>query len=180
MFVRNWYKLLAATMTDQSLSIKNYDGTSKSTSALSQVLISYGANATSSSASGYRSPQMARVVTTQKPSYGGVAFGTGSTLPTMDDIALSGSVITTLTASVSVTKSSSDDGATVTAVYTLVNTGTDDITVSEVAMFAPVTYVGSGACVMVERTVLDNPVTIPGNSGVGQVTYTVHFAYPTE
>lgn len=104
----------------------------------------------------------------------GVYFGNGTTPPTLDDYTFSGEILKNAGATSSVNIEEDDDGATYTAVYTISNTGDTDFTVSEVGLvWAYSTY-----RILFERTVLDTPVTIPAG-GVGQVTYTIRFNYPT-
>jgi len=112
----------------------------------------------------------------------GVVFGTGNTPPTVDDYTLSGSFISGLSTSnvtVAETTSKNDDGSMVfTYVYTINNSTGADITIGEIGIQ---TYANSSSYyinVLVERTVLDTPVTIAAG-GVGQVTYTIRMNYPT-
>lgn len=112
----------------------------------------------------------------------GVAFGTGDTAPTLDDYTLSGSFITTANASYTRIANFYDEGMTLTRTYTITNTGSADITIKEVAQFARIvssSSTSSWCYYMVDRTLLDEPVTIPAG-GVGQVTYTITMDYPTE
>lgn len=102
----------------------------------------------------------------------GVVFGTGNTPPTVDDYALAGDIVTGLVASKSYTYTKDDNGVTYEVVYTLTNSTSNDVTIAEVATMAH-----SAAC-LIERTVLEEPVTIPAG-GVGQVTYTIRMNYPT-
>lgn len=179
MFTKNWYKLMALNVFNTTTSFKKPDGSDKSHSGASNhALMAIGGSATSYNGNGYYAPQMCRVLKSLTSGLGGVVFGTGNTPPTIEDYTLSGSIITTFSASVAVTKSVDDDGGSITGIYTLVNTASDEITVSEVALLAPY-YPGDGYMVMVERTVLDSPLVIPAN-GVGQITYTVKLVYPTE
>lgn len=107
---------------------------------------------------------------------GGVIFGTGTTPPTIDDYCLSGDIVSTFSYSSSVKKSVDNGGVTYTATYTLTNTSDEDITIGEVAMICSIrsTY---GWDMLLERTVLDEPLTIPAG-GIGQVTYTVRQNLP--
>ena len=101
-----------------------------------------------------------------------VVLGDGDAAPTLDDCKLSGNVLSTITYNADVTRENEDGGATITALYTITNTGTEDITIKELGM------IYTNGPVMYERTVLDSPVTIPVG-GIGQVTYTIRLNYPT-
>lgn len=111
---------------------------------------------------------------------GTVCFGNGSVPPSAEDYKLSGDIITGLTFSTSVVATPEDDGVTLTATYTVTNSNSQEITISEVAMFGT-TYSSNGYAdsnfIMLDRTVLDDPVTIPAG-GFGQVVYTVKMNYP--
>lgn len=116
----------------------------------------------------------------------GQVFGTGTTPPTVDDYCVSGSEITNLT----FTKTVTYGAGTVTCTYVITNGNSDPVTIGEVALFTPGSFTlyynySSGSnkttfykTVMLERTVLDTPVTIPAG-GIGQVTYTIRMNYPT-
>ena len=104
----------------------------------------------------------------------GLYFGTGNTPPSLDDYKLSGDIISGITVSYAVTSAGDNidsDHAEITMTFTITNGNTQEITIREVAL---VTMAG----IMVERTVLDTPVTIPAG-GIGQVTYTIRMNYPT-
>lgn len=111
----------------------------------------------------------------------GVVLGTGSTPPTMDDITISGDLITRFAYSAGPIISYGEDGAECTVIYAVTNTGTDAFTVSEIALLYQV-YTsnsgGNGGAFMIDRTVLDEPVTIPAG-GIGKVTYTIRMNFPT-
>lgn len=107
----------------------------------------------------------------------GIVVGSGTTPPTFNDNSLK-SQITTITGNVSFGTSigTNQDFASITAIVTITNTGDKAITVAEIG--AQINVTGNW-CWMVDRTVLDNPITIePG--GIGQVTYTIRLDYPTE
>lgn len=115
----------------------------------------------------------------------GIVFGNGTKEVSFDDYALSGDIFTTFTETSAYTISHDVDGLTVTTTATLTNTGTSDFTVSEVGLYGwhtaytNQTTTSNSVCrFMVERTLLDTPVTIPAG-GIGQVTYTIRMNYPT-
>lgn len=119
----------------------------------------------------------------------GVAFGNGTTEPTADDLTLSGDFIHGLVANSNVIITSEmnvdDTGCTYTTLYTITNSTDADITISEMGIFS--NFYGSTGSYstiktqvipyMIERTLLETPVTIPVN-GVGQVTYTFRIDSP--
>lgn len=107
----------------------------------------------------------------------GVLFGDGNTTPTYDDYYLSGNIVTGFKSTSNVTSETDENGGvTLTSVFTITNNGSEDITIKEVCYFG---YYGSGATqrCMLDRTVLDSPVTIP-TGGVGQVTYSITINIP--
>jgi hypothetical protein len=112
--------------------------------------------------------------------YTGVVFGTGDTPPTLDDYCLAGSLVSGYSCDKEITKELTDESAKVTAVYTITNTSGEAITIREVGLIGQATgtsanngdYNG-----LIERTVLDEPVTIPAG-GTGKVTYTLKLAFP--
>lgn len=77
---------------------------------------------------------------------------------------------------------------TITGIYTITNGTSNDITIDavEVRNNGPYTYWSSGtryntsSVFTMDTTVLDSPITIPANGGVGQVTYTLVMDYPDE
>lgn len=174
MFTKNWYRSLAAHMVGGTIAngIKGISGTTYNAayySAYSLNLMTIYCAMNNGVLTSYN----------ESSPTPGVMFGKGDTAPTIDDYKLSGSLITGITASKTVSYSTDDEGATCTGLYTITNSGTSDKTISEVCLYAALTYNGAyqrGA--VIERTVLDTPVTIPAG-GIGQVTYTIRMNYPT-
>ena len=120
------------------------------------------------------------IKTNLSPSSQGVLFGTGDTPASVDDYNLAGNVIQNIVASISRSFSYSDAQQSLKAIYTITNNNTEAITIKEVALNVQYTHTSNGSsngCV-IDRTVLDTPVTIPAG-GVGQVVYTITFNYPT-
>lgn len=169
MVLSNYYKCLAHLMmglTDYSL-IKR-DGTEGSTASLSHFT-SHGVFAEAMS-----------YIRTSYANTKGTVFGTGTTPPTVDDCTLSGSLVTGISGSVTKSVSVQENSVILTAVYTLINNGTEDVTIGEMALFW--NYTGSSTAtysILTDRTLLDEPITIP-TGGVGQVTYTITMNIPTE
>lgn len=104
----------------------------------------------------------------------GTVFGDGDTPVKSDDYCLSGNVITGITGSAVRANEDDEDSSTVSVVYTIANNNTDEVVIKEVAVC--INYQGYNF--LMERTVLDSPITIPAG-GVGQVTYSIRFNYPT-
>lgn len=178
MFTRNWYKTIAKQIAYNSsygITFKNLNGEDMELSGDTDT-IRLGLNTNTSDV-----PSLHKI-RTSLTSYGGVILGTGTTAPTIDDYALAGELITTLSYSSDVSIVSDADGVTYTGRYTISNTGESEITVGEIGLNAQLyytSYVSTKYFGLLERTVLDEPVTIPAG-GVGQITYTIKMVYPTE
>lgn len=114
----------------------------------------------------------------------GVVFGNGTEPESIDSYCMSGEIFTTYTVSASRSISINESGATQSITYTITNTGTEDFTISEIGMIGcgKVTkrdeYYAYYNNFLTERTLLETPITIPANGGVGQVTYTFKFDIP--
>lgn len=134
-----------------------------------------------------KSKLVAEYVTTSSfsPVYG-VLFGNGTEPESVDNYTMSGELFTTYTYSSTVDVDWEDGGVATTVVYTLTNTGAEDFTVSEIGLvgYASIAHANNSSDkhynnILLERTLLDTPITIPGNNGVGQITYTLRYDYPT-
>lgn len=181
-FTKNFYLVLASAFQQSSnstlsTSFKSFSGGS--------YKVAYGDNAIGfaydSNAKSVPSMYYVRTSFTGSPAgNGGVLFGTGNAQPTLNDYKLSGDHITTIVATTSVTVEHKETQSVYTGLYTITNTGSEPITISEVALFCnPTTNSNSGgvACLL-ERTVLETPVQIDAG-GIGQVTYEIRYDYPT-
>lgn len=113
--------------------------------------------------------------------YPGVYFGTGVSAPTKQDYVLESPIASGLSITNSSIKESSNDNGKheFTASYILSNTTDKDLNIYEIGLFLPVTtssnaskYVWNN--VLMERTVLTAPVTVPAN-GLAKINYTVTF-----
>lgn len=172
MFTRNWYKSLghhiAGFSTNKASTVVTLSGTEND--LLYPIACVYGGPSAYCAA-------MDVIPTGIAP---GVWFGSGNTPTTLDDYCLSGSRVTTFKAVTSLDRSVDEDGMTCTATYTITNTASEPITIAEIGLVAKrsVSGSGNGAHLLLERTVLDSPLTIPAG-GVGQVTYTIRMNYPT-
>jgi hypothetical protein len=116
----------------------------------------------------------------------GVRLGDGTVPPTPEDWNLSGSMITTFVMTSVVTGVIADDGScTKTATYTITNSGSTDIVISEIGYFGAIQthYTNanynqkSTVLHLLDRTLLEEPVTIPPG-GIGQVTYSITIGEP--
>lgn len=58
------------------------------------------------------------------------------------------------------------------------NTSSADVTIREIGYYACYDGNTKNSRVLLDRTLLDTPVTIPAGS-IGQVVYTITFNYPT-
>ncbi len=170
MILRNWINALVANVMNVDIPsvLKATDGTictayATPTDNLLDLIPTYGANL--------------NLKTNYTTANSGIILGTGRVAPTYDDYCLSGSVIST----VSFTKTLSElAGTTVTntAIYTITNTGTSPITINEVAYCANL-YVSTSKAYrfLLERTVLPVPLVVePG--GVAQLTYKISAPTP--
>lgn len=108
----------------------------------------------------------------------GVVFGDGTTEVSKDDNKLSGNVITTISGT-AVSQDTCDDAQAIkSTLFTITNTGTEPVTISEIGYFGAVGFKTFYTNAMFERTLLETPVTIPPG-GVGRVIYTIRLNYPT-
>lgn len=173
MFTKNWYILQSLHMLADSKQLQtdlkplDWDGQSKT---------KYYPYQTNVSIRGAINSVKTDLVKSSK----GVLFGTGDTPASLDDYKLAGDVIQNIDASISKTYSYSEAQPSLKAVYTITNNNAAAITIKEVALNVQYNYNsngGSTGCV-IDRTVLDTPVTIPAG-GVGQVEYTITFNLPT-
>lgn len=164
--------------------LRNWYNTWKSTHA--QKVIPGGLTAQSGSVvnAGYNSHMQAitglaltakRVV--PDDSVAGILLGSGTTPPTIDDYKMESLISSGFSTTVGV---SLDDNNDAVHIITVTNTSDGDIVVGEVG-YSGVAYSGAGSgmyIVLMDRTVLDSPVTIPAG-GVGKITYTIRMNYPT-
>lgn len=178
MFTRNWYVTVGNFLTGAASEVEltDFDGTK---GIQGTINTNYGVpqlHKGNKSISG--SSEMETILKTITNPGKGVTFGDSDVAPTMDDYTLAGNVFANFTGTASVKAEGSDGLAKITGLYTLTNTGDTAFTIREVALWQPITMGSAITSILIERTVLDSPVTIePG--GVGQVTYTIRMNYPT-
>ena len=186
MFTNNWYKALyscMAEMKDNSVQVVDLTGVTRTAKKAFESNKNFSMNQTVASNGYCYGPSMKYLRKRYTGSESGVILGNGNTPPTLQDYKLSGNLITSYEYSSSVSSLQVEEGIEITATYTITNTGSENMTISEIGMIAPVcsgsTTAADGSYVnLVERTVLETPVTIPAG-GVGQVTYTIRMNYPT-
>lgn len=105
-------------------------------------------------------------------SEGGYCFGTGTTTPTENDYLYK--TMLSLPSGVTVNVAYTQEGETCMARYTVLNGSTQDLTITEVALIGNCMFSSSSiATYLVDRTLLDEPLTIAKGGGVGQIVYTV-------
>lgn len=115
----------------------------------------------------------------------GICFGNGNAPESYEDYNMSGELFENYTVSQSIANVVDDDGVSYTIRYTLTNTGNEDFTISEIGLFGFLFKKHKSSSYyyrynfLTERTLLESPITIPANGGVGQVTYTLRYNYPT-
>ena len=175
MVTKNYYKLLGAfvTNTDNKISAKNYSG--------NNVLIypdnrfvAFGIDGDSawSASMGY--------TRTSLSGSGGVLLGDGDTPPTPDDYKLAGNIISGFTYTKVLKKIYNDPSVSAKVRYTITNAKDTEITIKEIGLISGSSRTpnDTSSKILLDRTVLDTPVTIPAG-GIGQVEYTITFNYPT-
>lgn len=111
----------------------------------------------------------------------GICFGDSDEAASADDYWLKGNIISGFTYTVATIWDADGQGH---LLFTITNTSNAAFTIKEVVWTSSVTSYWNGASsswggtAMLDRTVLDTPVTIPAG-GVGQVEYTITFNLPT-
>ncbi len=168
MLTNNFYKIMISLMTKPSMVIAptRYDGTSSSTITDPEYL--------------FEGMRYVRSATFKSGLYG-TFFGTGTTPPTRDDYKLESPITDgTLYSSVQTApvQGFDEDHARLYVTHEVHNTGTEDITVSEVGIFGCARD-SSNVIFLLDRTVLDTPITIPAG-GQKSVTIAVRFDYPVK
>ena len=179
MILKNYYKAISAFMEGGGSStankLKNYNGDLIKPSSLYEVLTYM----TPTIGTGGYYASLSRMSKSIGDTYLGIIIGTGDTPVTPDDHKLSGSMITAYAGSVASTCSADENGTTLTALCTITNSGSSAFTIREVGLLGKDKNTSStSSTILVERTVLDVPLTIEPGS-VGQLTYTIKLNYPT-
>ena len=171
MFTRNWYKAMSTEISRVNDTFQSVTGTTQ-TLSVSAYLFNIMLNEDN------RYTPSIYKVRTALDSGGGVIFGTGNAIPTIDDTALSGDLVSGFSYNSHVSAKRDADGVTITALYTVINNNAEAITISEVALIANLYNNNTQAMYkgLLDRTVLDTPVTIPAGQSK-QITYTIRFNY---
>ena len=107
---------------------------------------------------------------------GYVLFGSGTTPPTPNDTKIESVVSVDTTMPESVSCNLTDEYMEATCTYGVRNSKSNDITISEIALYALATFPALSCTLMYDRTVLDEPITIPAGQSK-QITYTIRFNY---
>ena len=174
MVTKNYNRLLAYFFSKNlAIKAKNYSGNDISFAANQAIMLGWGFEDNSVHAA-----SMANLRTSLS-SYGGVILGDGDTQPTPDDYKLAGNIITGVGYTKTLTRVVSETAVTAKAIYTITNNNSTEINIKEIGIIG--TTNGNSTAsekFLLERTVLDTPVTIPAG-GIGQVEYTITFNLPT-
>ena len=185
MFTNNFKKLMFSFLFgNKSTFIGTNDTPSEFTSLPTlKNLSNYSCAIYTSSGTNYRQAMwccarnaLSTINSTRTLGNGYLMLGTGTTAPTADDYHLESPVTTNLSCdSVSVSRTS----LIKTYTATFANSGSSDITVTEVGFIAYIYYQYSNTSentgdFLMDRTVLDTPVTIPAGES-RTITYTLSF-----
>ncbi len=175
MLTKTFNQAIRAAVTGESFTLKRVDGSVVTVTIPATVSNSY---------SQYFTQGMLRIPALMKQDRyssqvsiagsGGVCFGTGTAEPTEDDYTITQKVMNA-GSGMSVTCGVAQNGNTWTGTYTIINSGTADVTISEVGLYGTIMYSSNSYyCYLIDRTLLEEPITIPANGGVGQIVYTVN------
>lgn len=178
MLLRNFYRALCSNaFLKDNIGYVNYSGAVKNFSTQYYEGIGLQFNYNSSSSCAQPSVYFMRTTTAD---YSGVLLGTGTTPVTENDYCLSGNIISNYTYIANVAyESANEAGGTLTAVYTITNTGSSSFTVGEIGLFAqPTGGKTTATAMLVERTVLTEPLTLAPNE-IGQIEYKITMVAPT-
>jgi hypothetical protein len=102
-------------------------------------------------------------------------LGRGTTPATVDDYNLEDMITSGLSCAWVIDEDEDKD-----AIHklTLTNTSNDDITIGEIGIAGNVNVAGNWYLALLERTVLDKPITVPAG-GFGQIEYAIKLPIPT-
>lgn len=112
---------------------------------------------------------MTKLCTSMEGGKYGVAFGSDGTAETEDDYKFANGCFSDITMTISNSSGTKDEnGGLATKEYVIVNNSSEEITIREVGLW--------WYSLLLERTVLDNPVTIAAG-GVGVIKYSLRYNY---
>ena len=110
----------------------------------------------------------------------GTWFGKGTTPPTPDDYTLEAPYVNgefRVHCASAVTATHTEESYSVSIVYNVTNTTSEDLTISEIGVFSRHVSTGQYYCLL-DHTVLENPVVIPAKRTVA-MEYVIKFPYGT-
>ena len=174
MLTNNYYAMLVGMATNAPIPMKNYAGND------------YYACTGSSAAALYN--YLSTVVTstnlTNTNTSPGVFFSENNDAPTKNDYQIN--PITGLNVTCTRTFETIDGGGKCTAIYTITNTKTTEVTISKVGLYVKTsakssptgTDIYASIPMLMDTTLLDEPVTIPSGA-VAQITYTISMTLPS-
>lgn len=175
MVTKNYYRLLAHIFSQNSqIKAKNYSGNDISITNSGHAFLTWASTTDSE-----WTASMGHIRTSLSNSCG-VILGDGDTPPTSDDYRLAGNIVKGFSYNKTLGSVVSGTAVTVKAVYTITNGNSTEITIKEIGLLGAATSTPSSSSskILLDRTVLDTPVTIPAG-GIGQVEYTITFNLPT-
>ena len=171
MLTKQYYDALRSAITGKTVTLKSLEGTYYTGSTPPDPGSSKYQYATCYC---YNIPYLMQ---TQRTSYtntsvGGFCFGTGTSTPTENDCLFN--TVIQIPSGVTVSKAYEQNGETCIATYTLANGSSQDLTITEVALIGNfMTSASKTIAYLVDRTLLDEPLTIAKNGGVGKIIYTI-------
>ena len=171
MVTKNFYKMLAAMMANlQDFTATSFDGSTVTMNEYNWE-------------TKFEWNTLLSKLQTSANSNNGVVLGDGDTPPTFEDYTLAGNPISNFVFTASISRLNIDNsGAMIRALYTITNNNSVEITIKELCLIVNATQFSSSYDaknkIVLDRTVLDTPVTIPAG-GIGQVEYTITFNLPT-
>lgn len=172
MVTKNWYAVMKAYRAKQNL-----NAAAKDFSGIDKTVGYYASNEVVQTLTLCPSGGLSFYT---NPSGGNGVFilGRGRTPATVDDYKLEDMITSGLTCSVSISLDGDNDA---THKLLLTNTSNEDIIIGEVGIAGMHYMTASNSTrlfALIERTVLDSPLTIPAG-GIGTIDYTIKLPIPT-
>lgn len=163
MLTKNYYAIWLYTATGTKAKVTNTSGTSTTPT----LDMTYAQNAIALNKADYSSLNY-------------IVFGDGTEAPTLDDYKLSGNRITNLSVQqTTYTWERLANGVKATRSMFVNNSNTDAVTISEIVWYGycnSQSSIGNGDTVVIDRTLLDSPVTIAAGA-TAQINYSIFFPY---